>query len=121
MRGAFADGVGTAALSVAQWQRQDRRLSPGVAAAALDGPLVVPRGETLIVASSHSRKVDNRLCARRRFHGRQALKDRARWRLWQSGQMLAKIEDRETGASVRCLGSDPRRAHGLGAVACAGR
>ena len=40
------------------------------------------------------------------------LKDRKRWRVWQTGQ-LAQIEDRETGAKVRCLGSDPRRAHGL--------
>ena len=39
-------------------------------------------------------------------------KDRDRYRVWQTGQ-LARIEDRETGAMIRCLGSDPRRAHGL--------
>ena len=109
VRGAFADGVGTAALSVARGNGKSALLS-GVAAAALNGPLAVPRGETLIVASSFMQAT---IC----FEHVVAfmddkLKDRSRWRLWQSGQ-LAKIEDRKTGASVRCLGSDPRRAHGL--------
>ena len=35
-----------------------------------------------------------------------------RWRIQDSAN-LASIEDRETGARVRCIGSDPRRAHGL--------
>ena len=40
------------------------------------------------------------------------LRDRRRYRFWQTGQ-LAKVEDKETGATVRALGSDPKRAHGL--------
>ena len=109
IRGAFADGVGTAALSVARGNGKTA-LVAGIAAAALDGPLAVPRGETVIVASSFAQAciafehvvafMDDKL------------KDRKRWRVWQTGQ-LAQIEDRETGAKVRCLGSDPRRAHGL--------
>ena len=109
IRGAFAPGVQSAALSVARGNGKSALLS-GVAAAALDGPLARPRGETLIVASSFMQAT---ICFQHviAFMG-DKLKDRDRWRLWQSGQ-LAKIEDKETGASVRCLGSDPRRAHGL--------
>ena len=35
-----------------------------------------------------------------------------RWRILDSEQS-ARIEDRETGAVVRCIGSDSRRAHGI--------
>ena len=37
---------------------------------------------------------------------------RGRWRIQDSAN-LATITDRQSGARVRCLGSDPRRAHGL--------
>ena len=43
------------------------------------------------------------------------LADKRRWRVWDTAQQ-ARIEDRETGARVRCIGSDPRRAHGLAPV-----
>ena len=85
-------------------------LCAGIAAAALDGPLAKPRAETLLVASSLAQ-------ARigfdhvRAFMG-DKLRDRKRWRVWDNAQQ-AVIEDRNTGARVRCLGSDPRRAHGL--------
>ena len=39
------------------------------------------------------------------------LADRSLWRL-QDSQNMAVIEYRPTGARVRCIGSDPRRAHG---------
>ena len=82
----------------------------GIACAALDGPLMVPRGETIIVASSFAQAciAFDHVVA---FMG-DKLRERKRYRFWQTGQ-LAKIEDRETGASVRALGSDPKRAHGL--------
>ena len=51
IRGAFAPGVQSAALSVARGNGKTAVLS-GIAAATLDGPLAVPRGETVIVASS---------------------------------------------------------------------
>ena len=38
--------------------------------------------------------------------------DRKRWRVQDSAQ-TASVECRETGARVRCLGSDPRRLHGI--------
>ena len=37
---------------------------------------------------------------------------RNRWRVWNTGN-AARIESLVTGARLRCLGSDPRRAHGL--------
>ena len=51
VRGAFAPGIQSAALSVARGNGKTALLS-GIAAATLDGPLMVPRGETVIVASS---------------------------------------------------------------------
>ncbi len=38
-----------------------------------------------------------------------------RWRI-QDSQNVALLECRETGAKARCIGSDPRRAHGLAPV-----
>lgn len=112
IRGAFRPGVQSAALSVARGNGKTALLS-GIAAATLDGPLAVPRGETVIVASSFEQ-------ARISFEHvvafmRPALADPARWRVWDTAQQ-ARIEDRRTGARVRCLGSDPRRAHGLAPV-----
>ena len=88
-------------------------LLSGIAAATLDGPLAVPRGETVIVASSFEQ-------ARIAFEHvvafmAEKLEDRARWKIWDTAQQ-ARIEDRKTGARVRCIGSDPRRAHGLAPV-----
>ena len=40
---------------------------------------------------------------------------KGRWKVWDTAQQ-ARIEDRQTGARVRCIGSDPRRAHGLAPV-----
>ena len=109
LRGAFAPGVGTAALSIARGNGKTALLS-AVACATLEGPLAVPRSETVIVASSFGQAclAFEHVMA---FMGERAL-DRSRYRLWQSGQ-LARIQHRETGAMIRCLGSDPRRAHGL--------
>ena len=109
IRGAFAPGAGVAALSVARGNGKTA-LVAGIACAALEGPLAVPRAETVIVASSFSQAclAFGHVMA---FLGDRA-KDREKYRVWQTGQ-LARIEDRETGAMVRCLGSDPRRAHGL--------
>ena len=112
IRGAFAPGVQSAALSVARGNGKTALLS-GIAAAILDGPLAVPRGETVIVASSFEQ-------ARIAFEHvvafmAEKLEDRARWKIWDTAQQ-ARIEDRKTGARVRCIGSDPRRAHGLAPV-----
>ena len=109
IRGAFAPDVQSAALSVARGNGKTALLS-GIAAATLDGPLMVPRGETVIVASSfeQARIAFEHVVA---FMG-DKLADSRRWRVWDTAQQ-ARIEDRKTGARVRCIGSDPRRAHGL--------
>ena len=109
VRGAFAQDVQSAALSVARGNGKTALLS-GIAAATLDGPLAVSRGETVIVASSFEQ-------ARIAFEHVTAfmdakLRDKRRWRVWDSANM-ARVECLLTGARVRCIGSDPRRAHGL--------
>ena len=113
-RGAFRPGVATAALTVGRGNGKTT-LVAGIAAATLDGPLAVERGETILCASSfeQSRIGFEHILA---FLGPQ-LRDRARWRVWDSAQ-LARVENRETGARVRCIASDPRRAHGLAPVLC---
>ena len=112
VRGAFKRGTQSAALSVARGNGKTALLS-GIAAATLDGPLMVPRGETVIVASSfeQARIAFEHVLA---FMGdRLAVKDE--WKVWDTAQQ-ARIENRKTGARVRCIGSDPRRAHGLAPV-----
>ena len=112
IRGAFAPGVQSAGLSVGRGNGKTALLS-GIAAATLDGPLMVPRGETVIVASSfeQARIAFEHVLA---FMG-DKLADNRRWKIWDTAQQ-ARIEDRQTGARVRCVGSDPRRAHGLAPV-----
>ena len=109
IRSAFAPGVQSAALSVGRGNGKTALLS-GIAAATLDGPLAVPRGETVIVASSfeQARIAFEHVIA---FMG-DKLGDKRRWKVWNTAQQ-ARIEDRKTGARVRCIGSDPRRAHGI--------
>ena len=108
INGAFADGIQSAALSVGRGNGKTALLS-GIAAATLDGPLRYPRGETLIVASSFSQA---RICFEHvlAFMGDQ-LADRSVWRI-QDTMQTASIDHRPTGARVKVLGSDPRRAHG---------
>ena len=112
LRGAFAPGVQSATLSVARGNGKTALLS-GVACASLDGPLAVVRGETVIVASSfeQARIAFEHVLA---FMG-DKLGDKHRWKVWDTAQQ-ARVEDKATGARVRCIGSDPRRAHGLAPV-----
>ena len=112
IRGAFAPGVQSAAVSLGRGGGKTSLLS-GIAAATLDGPLAVPRGETVIVASSfeQARIAFEHVVA---FMG-DKLDDKRRWKVWDTAQQ-ARIEDKQTGARVRCVGSDPRRAHGLAPV-----
>lgn len=112
LEGVFADGVQSAALSVARGNGKTALLS-GVACAALDGPLAVPRGETVIVASSfeQARIAFEHVMA---FKG-DTLADKAKWKVWDTAQ-TARIENRRNGARVICIASDPRRAHGRAPV-----
>ena len=114
---AFVNGAfsteGDGALSVGHGNGKTT-LTAGIACASLDGPLVRPRAETVIVASSFQQ-------ARIGFaHVLAFLGERhdltnsrhSRFRV-QDSSNIAVITDKATGAKVRCIGSDPRRAHGL--------
>ena len=110
LRRALRPGVSEAALSVSRGNGKTT-LVAGLACAALAGPLVVPRGETVVVASSFdkARLVFEHCLAFLRHRIAAAPKA---WRIQDSANR-ASIEARSTGARIRCLGSDPRRAHGL--------
>ena len=121
-------------LTVLPWQRSFLRMAfgaPGDAALSLarangkstfvaalgccfvDGPLRQTRAEVVIVASSflQARIVFDHLLG---FMG-DKIRDRHTWRLWDSTQS-ARLLHLPTGASVRCIGSDPKRMHGLAPV-----
>ena len=85
-----------------------------IGAACVDGPLVEPNAESLIVASSF----DQGLIIWRhilRMLGPVLERDgqgrKGRWRVQDSANR-ATLTDRETGAMLRVLGSDPKRLHG---------
>ena len=112
LRGAFrADG--DVALSVARGNGKSA-LVASIATAAVDpdGPLQFGRADVVCCASSfdQSRVVfEDVLAYLRDRHGDLPRKT---WRLQDSANR-ATIEHRPTGARVRCIGSDPKRAHGL--------
>lgn len=111
LRGAFKQ-PGESALSLARGNGKTTLLS-GIACAALDGPLAVMRGEVIICASSFEQaRID--FDHVRAFMGPQ-IHDRTLWKVWDTMQRAA-IEYKPTGARVRCISSDPRRAHGLAPV-----
>lgn len=107
--GAFAPGAAESALSIARGNGKTT-LVAGIACAALDGPLAVPRAETVIVGSSYGQ---GRIAYDHiRAFMADRLADRSVWRV-QDTMQSASIEHRETGARVKVIGSDPKRAHGL--------
>ena len=113
LRGALAPGVEESALSVARGNGKTT-LVAALAVAALAGPLATARGETVIVASSFDQaKISYEHVLA--FLADLIDKEPSRWRIQDSANR-ATIEDRKTGARVRVLGSDPRRAHGLAPV-----
>ncbi len=102
--------VDEAALSMARGNGKTT-LAAALAACAMAGPMAVLRAQTIIVASSLGQ-------ARIAFnHARWFLEpvisdDVKRWRLIENSHEC-RLEDRMTGASLRAIGSDPKRAHGL--------
>ena len=108
------DAPGDFALSTPRAAAKTSTLS-GIACAAIDedGPLMQPRGEVVIAASSFAQaKIDFehvRAFLTEKYGGKL---DSKVWRILDTSQ-LASIEHRPTGARVKCLGSDPARAHGL--------
>ena len=112
LRGTFGQD-GDAALTVARGNGKSALLG-AVAVAVLDpeGPLHGPRREVVCCASSFSqgRVIFEDVTALLR--ARYGQLRRKTWR-WQDSQNAAILEHRETGSRVRCIGSDPKRAHGL--------
>ena len=114
LQGAFSR-PGDAALSMARGNGKTT-FTAAIACAAVDvgGPLVQPMAETLLVASSF----DQGLIAFRHvlhFLGpsfeRYGVGPGGRFRIQDSANR-ATVQDRQTGALLRVLGSDPRRLHG---------
>ena len=108
VRGIRAGGV------VGRARERKSALVAGLAAAVVDpdGPLHGPRRECVCVASSfdQSRIVFEDVLAFLR--AKHDLSDRKLWRVQDSANR-ATVEWRDTGARVRCIGSDPAKAHGL--------
>ena len=106
------DRPGDLGLSIARGNGKTT-LVAGIASAAVDpaGPLSQARGEVVIVASSFSqaRIAYEHVLA---FLQRKIDREPKAWRVLDTSQM-ASIEHRKSGARIRCIGSDPRRAHGL--------
>ena len=111
VHGAFAPGVKSAALAIARGNGKTT-LVAGVACAYLDGPMVERRGEVVIVASAFSQA---RIAFEHVLAFLDPRDDSGRWRIQDSAN-TATVECRRTGARVRCIGSDPRRTHGLAPV-----
>ena len=95
-------------------------LVAAVAAAVVDpvGPLHGNRREVIVVASSFAQSriiFEDVLSFLRSPHQDRPgydLSDRSIWRNQDSAN-YATIEFRQSGARLRCIGSDPKRAHGL--------
>lgn len=85
-------------------------LLAGVALAAIDGPLMQPNAETVIVAASldQAKILFKHVLA----FGGSKLRNKKKFRLIDNDQRCA-ITNRDTGASLKAIGSDPKRAHGL--------
>ena len=104
IRGAFGPDVGTAALSVARANGKTTILSAIAVATLPPGPLWVPRGETVIVASSFEQaRISFEHCLafladRLEADRRRRVPDRE-WRVWDTAQQ-ARIEHRATGARM---------------------
>ena len=112
VRGAFA-AKGPAALSVARGNGKSA-LVAGIAAAVADpgGPLHGRRREAVCVAASFDQSkivFEDVLSFLRERHD---IDNRKAWRVQDSANR-ATVEHRASGARVRCIGSDPAKAHGL--------
>lgn len=108
IRGAFkSDLIDIAALSMGRGGGKST-FAACLGYAALAGPLAQARGDCVIVASSfnQARIVFESILAQIPHAAR---KD---YRILDNSQQ-AVLEDKDTGARVRCLGSDVKRLHGL--------
>ena len=111
LRRAFADGVSRAALSIPRGAGKSTLLG-GVCLAFVDGPLMLPRAECLLVAPSYRQariSFEHALAFLRERYAPDEIKKR--FRILDSTQ-YALIENRETQARLRAIGSTPGLMHG---------
>ena len=106
----LANRVFDSALSMARGNGKST-FSAAVLCACLIGPLRQPRGEVVLVASSFAQA---RVVYEHVIHFMQPIieTDPSVWRVEDNSQRAA-ITHRPTGSRVRCIASDPKRAHGL--------
>ena len=105
---------GNAALSISRGNGKSGFVAALAAAVVCPGaPLHGARREVICVASSfaQSRVIFEDVLAYMLGLGHD-LADRSLWRR-QDSQNMATLEYRPSGSRVRCIGSDPKRAHGL--------
>ena len=107
IRGALAAGVVEASLSLARGGGKSTLIS-AIGCAALDGPLMQPEAEILIVASSHEQgQIIYRHVLRFMAEGIEAGRFRT-----QDTVNTSRITSRRTGTMLSVKGSDPKRLHG---------
>jgi len=112
LRGAFAPDVQDAALTIARGNGKSVLVAAiGAASVDIDAPLVEPMAECVIVASSFAQgqAIFRHL---KHFLSPTLAAHKSRFRVADSLNAAA-ISDRETGASVRVLGNNPKTLHGL--------
>ena len=107
---ALAPRVFDSALSMARGNGKST-FAAAVLCACLIGPLRQPRGEVVLVASSFSQA---RVVYEHVLHFMRPFTESnpADWRVEDNSQRAA-ITHRPSGSRVRCIASDPKRAHGL--------
>ena len=111
--GAFRPDVSTASLSIGRGNGKTSLVS-AIGAACVNGPLARPRAEVVLVASSFGQAhIAFEHCLS--FLAPAIDGEPGRFRVLDPTN-AASVEDRTTGARLRCLGSDPRRLHGLAPV-----
>ena len=115
LRDALRPGIVEAGLTMGRGGGKSTLIA-AIAAAAVAGPLRQARGDVLVVASSflQARVVFEHS---RAFLGPFFAASPADWRIVDHSQ-AAVVEHVPSGARLRCIGSDPRRAHGLAPALC---
>lgn len=104
----FLKADGNCALSIARANGKSTLIA-GIALAALEGPLMEPNAEVVAASSFDQGKIVFNHCLA--FMGDRA-HDNKLWRLQDSTNRVI-VTNRRTGASLRCIGSDPKRMHGM--------
>ena len=107
LRGALAPGVSESSLSVGRGAGKSTLIA-AIGCAALDGPLMEPNAEILIVASSHEQ---GQIIFRHILRFLDTIGESEKWRVSDTVN-TSRVVNRGTGTMLTVKGSDPRRLHG---------